>query len=103
MLFFDSTLERKETILLMWPIMEYRPKKAGTEQKYDLALVDLKLPDTDGITLLKEIKDVNPDCEVVIITGYSTIKSAVEAMKMGLIIWKSPLMNWRNWIICWIE
>jgi len=53
------------------------------EKAFDIAFVDLKLPDTDGITLLKEIREIIPDCVVIIMTGYSTVKSAVEAMKLG--------------------
>lgn len=51
--------------------------------KYDTALVDLKLPDTNGLEILKEIKSNHPDTQVIIITGYSTVKSAVEAIQLG--------------------
>ncbi len=51
--------------------------------KFDTALVDLKLPDANGLDILKEIKKVQPGCEVIIITGYSTVKSAVEAIQLG--------------------
>jgi two-component system NtrC family response regulator len=51
--------------------------------KFDAALVDLKLPDANGLDILKEIKSIQPDCEVIIITGYSTVKSAVEAIQLG--------------------
>ena len=51
--------------------------------KYDTALIDLKLPDTNGLEILKEIKKSQPDCQVIIITGYSTVKTAVEAIQLG--------------------
>ena len=81
--FFEFYLREERNYSVDVAYNGIQARKLVQSKKYDLALVDLKLPDTDGITLLKEIKDVNPDCEVVIITGYSTIKSAVEAMKMG--------------------
>ena len=51
--------------------------------KFSVALVDLKLPDTDGIKLLEIIKSRQPVCEVIIMTGYSTVKTAVAAMQLG--------------------
>lgn len=48
-----------------------------------LAILDLKLPDADGLELLKEVKRLQPDCEVIMITGYSTVRSAVKAIQLG--------------------
>lgn len=53
------------------------------EHRFNVALVDLKLPDLYGLEILREIKKVQPACEVIIITGYSTVKSAVEAIQSG--------------------
>lgn len=49
----------------------------------DLAMVDLYLPDADGIELLKRFKAVVPACEVILMTGAGAVASAVEAIKHG--------------------
>jgi len=51
--------------------------------KYDLVITDLKMPHVDGLQLLQFIKDVNPENVVIIITGYATVETAVEAMRLG--------------------
>jgi two-component system response regulator HydG len=49
----------------------------------DLVFLDLRMPEMDGITLLRAIKQDWPDCEVVVITGYPSIDTAKEAVKLG--------------------
>jgi DNA-binding NtrC family response regulator len=49
----------------------------------DMAFVDLRMPDTNGIDLLRQIRDTIPSCEVVLMSGFATIDSAVEAVKLG--------------------
>jgi two-component system response regulator HydG len=49
----------------------------------DLALVDLRMPDIDGIEVLRAIRDTVPTCEVVLMTGFGTIANAVEAIRLG--------------------
>jgi len=51
------------------------------EVKPDLVLIDLKMPGISGMELLEKIKEVNPNIVSVVITGYATIESAIEAMK----------------------
>lgn len=54
-----------------------------TENKYDLIVTDLKMPYVDGLEILKFAKEMNPDNLVVLITGYGTVNTAVDAMKLG--------------------
>jgi two-component system response regulator GlrR len=49
----------------------------------DLALVDLKLAGKNGIEVMEELHEINPEMPIIILTAYGTIKSAVEAMKRG--------------------
>lgn len=56
-------------------------KTKGT--KYDVVLTDLRLPDEDGMHLLKSIKAVTPEIQVILMTGYADIHTAVQAMKLG--------------------
>lgn len=53
------------------------------EKPYDLILIDLKMPNMDGMEVLENILAMRPDAKVIIITGYSAVETAVKAIKMG--------------------
>jgi len=53
------------------------------ETKPDLVLIDLKMPGISGMDVLEKVKEIDPNIISVVITGYATVESAVEAMKKG--------------------
>jgi DNA-binding NtrC family response regulator len=57
--------------------------KKVSEEDVDLVLLDLNLAGKSGLDVLRELKEVDPEVLVIIITGYGTVESAVEALKMG--------------------
>ena len=50
---------------------------------FDMLIADLRLPDIDGMEVIKQVKTIRPDTGVIVITGYSTVPSAIEAMRLG--------------------
>jgi len=70
----------------------YTVESVGTAKKaiaktgkkfYNLALIDIRLPDMEGIELLTRMKDTTPKMRKIIITGYPTLQNAVEAVNRG--------------------
>lgn len=53
------------------------------KESFDLILTDLRLPDSDGIRLMTEFKNSNPEIPVILMTGYSDVNTAVKAIKNG--------------------
>jgi two-component system, NtrC family, response regulator AtoC len=83
--------------LLRWSLRErlssegYKILEAGTAAEalsqagegVDLILLDFKLPDGDGLTILRQVKEQTPETLVILMTAFSTVENAVEAMKLG--------------------
>jgi DNA-binding NtrC family response regulator len=51
--------------------------------QYDLVITDLRMPHADGLEVLKFVKELNSENLVILITGYGSVDTAVDAMKMG--------------------
>ncbi len=99
--------------LLRWSLKQridqagYRSLEASTgaealeqlEQGVDLVLLDYRLPDTDGLSLLKKLKQHDPDILVILMTAYSSIESAVEAIKEGAYHYANKPFNFDEMMI----
>jgi len=59
--------------------------KAVEEHPFEIVITDLRMPDLDGIQLLKSIKKISPTTDVIVITAYATLDNAIEAMKEGAV------------------
>lgn len=87
----DDSLIR-ESMSEVLSMDSYHVEMAGNAQEgfqklqnkaFDMALVDMRLPDSGGIEILKKAKDKYPELDIVMMTGFGTVETAVEAMKMG--------------------
>jgi DNA-binding NtrC family response regulator len=86
----EEVLQDVLTALLQNEGFETRSAGTGAEglallerEEIDLVLLDLMLPDTSGLEVLKRIRSEDPDQQVIVITAYSSIESAIDAMREG--------------------
>ena len=70
----------------------YAPRKAASgksgltvfnEETFELVFLDLRLPDGDGLSVLRQMKEASPETPVIVITAFGSIETAVEAIKLG--------------------
>ncbi len=70
-----------------WDVTEARSGTEGIDQldraRFDVILTDLVMPGDSGIDLLRAAKEIHPDVEVILMTGYATAETAIEAMRNG--------------------
>jgi DNA-binding NtrC family response regulator len=86
----DEVGPRESLRMILKPIYEVHSAENGQEainfisqKKVDLVTLDLNMPVLPGIEVLKEIKKLQPDIEVMIVTGYGTLGNAQEAIRYG--------------------
>jgi two-component system response regulator HydG len=60
-----------------------RGTEAGAAEAYDVVITDLRMGEPDGMAVLKAVREAQPKSEVIVMTAYGTIESAVEAMRLG--------------------
>jgi len=91
-LIVDDDKSTRESLALVLAKKGYGTDGAATareavekarEQAFDVAVVDVKLPDKEGLELLKPLKEMHPDMAVIIATGHATMETAVRALNEG--------------------
>jgi len=57
--------------------------KKAREESYDAIVMDFMMPEIDGLAVLKEFKKINPDLQIILLTGYATVEKNIEAKNLG--------------------
>ena len=91
-LFIDDDVNLCESLSLIMEVKGYdtdiattakQALKKAQERWFNIALVDIRLPDMTGIDLLTKLKDAHPDMAVIMVTGYSSSENAVQSLNRG--------------------
>jgi DNA-binding NtrC family response regulator len=91
-LIVDDDVSTRRTLTLIFEKKEFEVETAGTgrealekvqERPFNLALLDIRLPDVEGVELLAPLKDAQPDIALIMVTGYASVKTAVRALNDG--------------------
>jgi len=90
-LIVDDELVVRDSLARWFTAEGYEAKPVGSarealelaDRNWDLALVDIKMPGMDGLQLQARLKESDPDVAIIIMTGYATVETAVEALKHG--------------------
>lgn len=104
LLIIDDEASIRNTIRDIFEYEKYNVDESGDgldgidkikNNKYDVVLLDIKMPEMDGMEVLEKIQVIKPDLPVVMISGHGTIETAVEAVKLGAYdyISKPPDLN----------
>lgn len=73
------------------------------ENPVDVVLTDIKMPEMDGLTLLRRIKTVRPNCEVIVMTAFASVETAREALKCGAVDYLTKPFSVRREVIPLLE
>ena len=91
-LIVDDDESARRALTLIFAEKGYESETAGTgrqaiekarERFFNLALLDIKLPDMEGVELLAPLKEIHPDIVMIMITAYASLETAVRALNAG--------------------
>ena len=61
--------------------------------KPDVTLLDRRMPDIGGVDILRAMRELDPECQVILMTGFATVDSAIEAVKLGALDYLSKPLD----------
>src|SRR5205085_1011307 len=64
-------------------------------RRIDIVMVDLRMPEVDGLAVLGAIRDCSPDCRAILMTGHTTEETRLEAVKLGALDYLPKPLDWR--------